>query len=204
MLTIFDTLIDFIFPPRSTQQVVRGLSAEAILPLYRPSLHETVRYLLPYHTQEVSALIQENKFYGNQRAAFVLASALARYLKKQTTGTVLLVPIPLSASRKKTRGYNQVGRILEQLPTMQGITIRTDILSRHKNTPPQTTQNRSERLKNMRNVFTVTAPKNTPVPYTIIIVDDVVTTGSTLTSASISLTAQLPPSTTVLCLAIAH
>ena len=204
MLTIVHKLLDFIFPPRDTQLVVRGLSLETILTLYHPGLHETTHYLLPYQTDVVRSLIKENKFHGNTHAATLLAGILDRYLKEYVNQSVVVIPIPLSKLRKKTRGYNQVEQILQQLPPQTGVSIRADILSRAKDTPAQTTQPKEARLKNMKNAFVANAPKDITERCTVIIIDDVVTTGATLRAAREAITPTLPSSTTIICLALAH
>lgn len=204
MLTIVHKLLDFIFPPRDTQQRVRELSYESVSPLYRLCVHESVHYLLPYQTETVRALIKENKFYGNTQAAALLAGTLAQYLKETPNRSVVLVPIPLSTLRKKARGYNQVEQILQQLPPLAGVTINTAVLSRTKDTIAQTTLQRQARLKNMKGAFIAKAPKDLSEQCTILIIDDVVTTGATLREARTSLAPHLPPSTTLICLALAH
>ena len=204
MLTILYKLLDFIFPPRDTQQRVRELSYKIVSPLYSLRVHESIHYLLPYQTETVRALIKENKFYGNTQAAALLAGTLAQYLKETPNRSVVLVPIPLSTLRKKTRGYNQVEQILRQLPPLAGVTINTAVLSRTKDTLAQTTLQRQARLKNMKGAFIAKAPKDLFEQCTIVIIDDVVTTGATLRAARASLVAHLHPSATIICLALAH
>jgi predicted amidophosphoribosyltransferase len=87
---------------------------------------------------------------------------------------------------------------------MTHVSTDTTILIKTKDTPPQTTLQRQARLKNIKDAFVAMTPKIMPEPATLIIVDDVVTTGATLMAARAALTPQLPPTTQIICLALAH
>ena len=204
MLTIVHKLLDFIFPPRATERCVRALSSEQVHARLTPGTYESTRYLLPYQHELIRSLIQENKYYGNERAAKLLAEVLALWLKQHTQGNTVLIPIPLSAARKKARGYNQVERILQRLPVTTNTTIAAGLIARTKNTPPQTTLQKQERLNNMKGAFAYREDRSLAENSTFIIIDDVVTTGATLVAARAALAPHLPPTTKIICLALAH
>jgi ComF family protein len=204
MLTIVHRLLDFIFPPRATELLVRGLSTETLLPLYQARTHESVLYLLPYQTDVVRALIQENKFHKNILAAKLLAGILEHFLSEKILQRTILIPIPLSQIRKKTRGYNQVEYILEHLSHTSSLEINTTLLTRTKDTVPQTSLAREARLRNMKCAFIATIPPGSCEDSTIVIIDDVVTTGATLVAARAALASHLLPNTKIICLALAH
>jgi ComF family protein len=204
MLHIVHRLLDFIFPPRADENVVRALSDEVVSKLYMPRIHETIQYLLPYQTEIGQALIRENKFHNNQLAAKHLADILSRYLNEQQSSQVVLIPIPLSSVREKKRGYNQVTEILKHLSLTLKVTVDTTSLKRQKDTVPQTSLKRQARLSNMKGVFVYQGQKNTLENSVVIIIDDVVTTGATLVAARAALAPQLPPTSKVILLALAH
>lgn len=92
----------------------------------------------------------------------------------------IFVPIPLHPSRLRERGYNQaevLGRLIAQ---KLDIPMRTDILKRVKRTIPQVEmKKKNERLKNMEGVFV-----SNKISGSIILFDDVFTTGATMQSAA--------------------
>ncbi len=204
MLTIINLLLDLLFPPRPSEREIRHLNQNNIGDLYRPGVHEGMIYLLPYQKDSVKALIQENKFYDNSRAATLLAQTLETWLKTQTAETIMLIPIPLSSERHQERGYNQVSHILEKVSTNEKVTVREDLLIRSKHTLPQTDLERSARLKNIAGAFQFIPPRIGLTQKIYVIVDDVTTTGATLRVAKAALTPHLPPYATVICLALAH
>ncbi len=91
-------------------------------------------------------------------------------------GNDILIPIPLHPSRLRDRGFNQAEILARQLHRP----LRTDILARTKATSPQAEIKKQEdRLANMQHVF---ESKN--VSGTIVLFDDVFTTGATMRSAA--------------------
>ena len=84
----------------------------------------------------------------------------------------LIIPVPLFPSRERARGFNQAELIAARL----GRPISTHVLRRRKNTPSQTGLSRNERKRNLASAFEV----RSGVKGTLIVVDDVYTTGSTM------------------------
>ena len=100
----------------------------------------------------------------------------------------VLIPIPIHPDRMKTRGFNQAYELAVRLSDFLKIPVNTSILKRTKNTLPQKSLNPSERLKNLEQAFSCV-----PVPpsiKTILLVDDIYTTGSTIEACAKLLKAQ--------------
>lgn len=93
-----------------------------------------------------------------------------------------LVPVPLHFLRKWKRGYNQSEWIAKALQKLLGGEI-LPLLKRKVNTRSQTSLTRSERKKNVENVFTL-AKKTIDPQKTYVLVDDVFTTGATLNACA--------------------
>ena len=93
-----------------------------------------------------------------------------------------IVPVPLHASRKRKRGYNQAEILAEQLSMLTGIPVRSDVLFRIKNTVPQKKLGNEEREKNISGAFAVSRGWN--APENVLLIDDIYTTGSTLEHAA--------------------
>lgn len=101
----------------------------------------------------------------------------------------LLVPIPLSAKRLRERGYNQSELLCDEILNVGALRNRTDfqmaskILVKPKETEHQAhIRDRRERLENMRGTFAVTGGDSLK-GRNIILVDDILTTGATLSEA---------------------
>lgn len=202
MLQIGTMLFDLIFPPRDTEMVLRTLYKEMIVSLYTKRQYNDVQYLLEYHHPTVQALIKENKFHQNKHASLLLAEVLKTHIQSKNVASLCFIPIPLSAKRLRTRGYNQVTEILKLIPS---VPTEHTLLIRSSDTTPQTGLQRDQRLKNMVGAFTVnTSLTDTYKDTTLILIDDVVTTGATLKEAKAALAPHLHPTTTVVCLALAH
>jgi competence protein ComFC len=204
MVKIVNRLIDLIFPPRDTELLVRDIAPEQVDRLL--SLHEEngILMLARYQTPQMQALIKENKFHRNIHASIILAAMFETWVKQQRSANLILVPIPLGKKRKRERGYNQVEVILRALHPLPHTTVSI-LLTRTLETTPQTSLKREARLKNLKGAFSYASnPALDLENCTVVIVDDVTTTGATLRSARATLQANLPPTTNIVCVALAH
>ncbi len=127
----------------------------------------------------VARLVHELKYHhGFWVISFLLNSVI---LEKPEADVI--VPVPLYKKRLRSRGYNQSALIAEALGSRFGISIDKYALTRVKDTPSQTTLTREERRKNLCEAFFV-RDKNKFKGKNVLLVDDVFTTGATLSSAS--------------------
>ncbi len=119
------------------------------------------------------------KFSGNTAIARALAELSAPLLADPDfSGVDTVVPVPLHWQRAWQRGYNQ-SEILAQMLAAKLNKPCKNYLKRIRPTIRQATLNRNERLKNLKNAFAVPHPENVR-NRKILLVDDVLTTGSTL------------------------
>ncbi|MCS7074696.1 MAG: phosphoribosyltransferase family protein [Bacteroidia bacterium] len=100
-----------------------------------------------------------------------------------------LIPVPLHPAKLRKRGYNQAEQIAYGLSLQLKIPVRTDCLAKITPTESQTKKSRLERWLNVQEVFQSTKQD---LPDTIILVDDVITTGATLEAACQALLTQKP------------
>ena len=98
----------------------------------------------------------------------------------------LIVPVPLHRLKKAERGYNQSDYIAKGLSKELNIPFKSHLIKRIRHTETQTHLNLIERKENVKNAFKVTR-KNEIFGKRIIIVDDVVTTGSTISECALVL-----------------
>lgn len=93
----------------------------------------------------------------------------------------LIVPIPLECKRQRERGYNQSLMIARGVSDVTGLPIGTDIIERKIFESSQTEKNRWMRNDNVKDVFQLLQPEKVQGKH-ILLIDDVVTTGATISS----------------------
>jgi ComF family protein len=99
------------------------------------------------------------------------------------TESLGLVPIPLHRQRLAERGFNQALELIRPLAAELGLTIYPQLLRRSQPTPAQSRLTRRQRLKNLRGAFTL-GDRPRQLPERLILIDDVITTGTTLHEAT--------------------
>lgn len=118
------------------------------------------------------------KFRSGRYLAPVLGDQLRRVVTRRPLQADILVPVPLTPSRLRDRGYNQAELLAAELADTLGGAIETDLLWREER-PPQHTLLATERRVNARGAFHCADPA-TAAGARILLVDDVLTTGATL------------------------
>ncbi len=192
MHSFFTAFFDTLFPPSQHEKIVRDTSFKILKVACTPHTFGEVTALASYHTPLVRAFIHEAKFHRNERAIALFGQLLGEHLHAafplEMPRAIHLIPIPLSAERLRERGYNQVLAIARSARArVPHLVVHENILQKIHRTPSQTSLSRAERLKNLAGVFAVGghAPDPTlPPDACIILFDDIVTTGSTLSEAS--------------------
>lgn len=139
------------------------------------------------HTN-VQDLIHQLKYKNKPELGHLIGKMYGKVLHElvHSSGTDLLIPVPLHHSRLKERGYNQSYCIAEGLSSVLGIPVSEQHLIRHKATDTQTHKSRFSRFENMTSVLTLTRADELEGKH-ILLVDDVVTTGATLESCALLL-----------------
>ena len=111
-----------------------------------------------------------------------LAVPLADFTKSLDWPLELVVPVPLGRKRLQERGYNQVALIARPLSLALGLDYRPAALKRKRETLSQVGLSAAERRENMHNAFSADA--SAVRGKTVLVMDDVSTTGSTLSSCA--------------------
>lgn len=198
MLDILYNFLDTLFPRSVEQKLLAQETSENFVRHFSPERTIGAYTLTSYDNSVIKAAITANKFHDHEEAAKLLATLIDHWHSTLPTANTIYVPIPLSTKRERSRGYNQVARIL----SYSSVTT-APLLNRNRDTKPQTLLKRTERFSNMHEAFAATIPKK--FPYTrVVIVDDVVTTGATMRAAREALEPHLPPDCKIICVAIAH
>lgn len=142
-----------------------------------------------YDNPVLKALIHALKFRGVKAAAEPLADLLARSVAASRASLAGLaghtvVPVPLSRTRLRARGFNQAELIAERFAELLCLPITTRHLVRVKHAKPQSeTKNIAERKENIRGCFSVNDPAAV-VGKHFILIDDVTTSGATFLEAA--------------------
>lgn len=152
------------------------------------------------------ALVHELKFEYVRIAAQPLAEILIRYITQYTQTTTawhnaIMLAIPLHPDKEKIRGFNQVHDIATIAANRLHMEYSDKLLIKTTATKPQHELSRNERLTNTKDCFTVTDPARI-AGRTVILIDDVVTTGATMHTAAETLLGA--GARAVYCLGVAH
>ncbi|WP_191621313.1 ComF family protein [Marinihelvus fidelis] len=126
----------------------------------------------------VDRLVRQLKFARDLVSGRALAAAMAFAGPPPATGRPLLVPVPMHGFRRWRRGYNQAAELSLHLARATGWPLRTGSLIRTRHTRAQSGLGKRARRHNLDGAFDWRGPM--PTRATVVLVDDVMTTGSTL------------------------
>jgi len=137
-----------------------------------------------------SAIVSALKYDGWPAVVDGIAERLARlrWPEDVVRERAALIPVPLAAVKRRTRGYNQAERLAEAVARHWEIPVWSDVLTRTRATPSQTRLTPGERLANVHGAFSLESEAAPRVRgQHLILVDDVLTTGATLNACAASL-----------------
>lgn len=133
----------------------------------------------------IQQIIHELKYNHNPKIGRFIGQLCGENIKGSEfiSAIDMLVPVPLHPKREKGRGYNQSYEICKGISEITGIPVDNTTLIRIVNNPSQTKNSRFDRWKNVENIFSITDTSRFQNKH-ILLVDDVITTGSTLESCA--------------------
>lgn len=139
---------------------------------------EQGRGLFVYRSAAMS--IYRFKYAGRREYACFYAEQIVKNLGRTMYGWKpdALVPVPIHASRRRERGYNQAEVLAREIGKRTGIPVRSDLLRRVKKTLPQKLLDNAGRQNNLKRAFKISG--NDVKLERVILVDDIYTTGSTV------------------------
>jgi ComF family protein len=129
----------------------------------------------------IRRLIHQLKYKGIREVGPELGRIYARTLKSSgfLNEIDIIIPVPLHPSKKRQRGFNQSDLISLGISEVSGIPMESELLVRKTVTKTQTRKTRYDRWINVEDIFRVTDQDRIKNMH-ILLVDDVITTGSTL------------------------
>lgn len=207
---MFRTLLDVLFPPRCVGCGCRGawicescvarfarLTPSRCPTCSRPTVSSSVCFWCQREAPAFTALYCAYLFEDPLRSAIHrLKYAGARHLAEPLANQVLrsigplprfdaTLPVPLHPSRLSHRGFNQSGLLARSIGRSLGVPVYEDRLRRIRDTPSQIELKAPERWRNVQGAFH--ADLGDLVNRSVLLVDDVATTGSTLRAAALAL-----------------
>ncbi|MCH7529726.1 ComF family protein [Patescibacteria group bacterium] len=212
-IEILNFILDFLFPTGAAESIPAETLSKKIA---RKRRRETVKIpntivLFDYRDILIKKLIWQLKYKGSKKVAKVFAEVLDEYLLEELAElnmfssfeNPLLIPIPLSKIRMRERGFNQSQRVAQELSErMPILKLETGVFARVKDTPSQTSlHGKNMRMESIKGAFAVSDPQKIK-GQDVILLDDVITTGSTMNEARHTLLSA--GARKVMCVALAH
>ena len=195
--TVYNPLLSFIFPSscavctgilQPTEHIVCSRCLARLTPL-SPDIQKRLKDEIQpaafdelFVALEFGPVFQQLIHLLKYQRYLSLARVFAHFLFPLLSGPYdAIIAVPLNPRRERERGYNQSALICRQLSKLSGWPLDTEILKRTRNTPSQTKLNRVQRKENMRNAFVC---QKEVKGMSFLLVDDVITTGSTLNACA--------------------
>ena len=208
LLHIKDLVTDFLFPKSRKVLELEALSPETLLktlPRAERLTDKNIIALFDYSHPLVKEIVWELKYGGSTKIADKFGEIIYDVIRHELNEKIILIPIPISDKRRFERGWNQSELLAQAVKSRDSEKMFKYLprqLAKLRHTESQTkTGSRSERLRNLTDSMKVLNPASVS-GASIIVLDDVITTGSTFAEARRALRAA--GAKKILCIAVAH
>lgn len=150
-------------------------------------------FLFFVHGNGYRKLIHSFKYHGNWRPAFEMGQWYGAEMARGGlySDVDIVIPIPLHIRKRLSRGYNQSEYIARGIADSLGIHTDTSSVCRRHHNPSQALKSPRERWNNVHDIFAVRHPERLRGKH-ILLVDDVLTTGATITSCAETILKAVP------------
>lgn len=148
-------------------------------------LERATSYFFYRKGSEFRSILHQLKYGGKKELGAVMGRFMAGELLQTDffRGVDVIIPVPLHPRKKKARGYNQSEWIARGVSKVTGIPLDACSMVREKHTETQTHKSVYERWENVEGIFKLRSPERFEGKH-VLIVDDVLTTGSTTTACA--------------------
>ncbi|MCX6736414.1 MAG: ComF family protein [Candidatus Parcubacteria bacterium] len=200
----YDFILDLFFPRNCILCKKDGVffcaSCRGKMPIDTTPMINHTFSLWRYDHETVRKALWELKYRGKRGLARDLAESLYDKIletlseeelfqnpagKEECSDRYMVVPVPIHKKRRKERGYNQSELLAKELSLLNHslFILENKVLLKTKATPSQVSvKDREKRLKNIKGSFTIKNPEKI-IEKKVLIVDDITTTGATLSEA---------------------
>lgn len=204
------TLLDLVFPPRcqSCQRLGERLCAHCRAeieylkepvcshcgyPYHAPTTDDSCDQCrrisfgnirirsMAFHSESLRNAIHSLKYRRNPALGETLADLMSRYWLADFPDEAVLIPVPLGMERKQARGFNQAEILARGLGARWRRPLIVDGLNRQRETRSQVGLNAQDRKSNVAGAFVASAKVK---GHSVILIDDVCTTGATLSACA--------------------
>lgn len=168
-------------------------------------LERATSYFFYRKGSDFRRILHQLKYGGQKEIGAIMGRHVAAELLSSGffQGIDVIVPVPLHKKKRKLRGYNQSEWIARGIAGVTGIPVDAESMIRQKNTETQIRKSLFDRWENVDGVFHLTHPDNFLGKH-VLIIDDVLTTGSTTVACASALLATEEIRISVLTLAVAE
>lgn len=189
-------IIDSLFPISNADKLLFSYTPEQASKELPKAPNTPIPYtysIFAYKNELVTRLVWNIKYKKNIKAVQIGGYALYEKLKNDPS---LLIPIPITQKRRNERGYNQCELLVDEILRLDGMNSKIitskDLLVRTVHRDRQTLKDREERLEDAKNIFSINKEalkifnsnnSEATKKISIIVIDDVITTGSTMKEA---------------------
>lgn len=138
-----------------------------------------------FYRDEVRQAIRRLKWQQDRHTGEGLTAWMAENVRhlKLSPGQTVVIPVPMTLGRHMVRGYNQTAVLGRNLARRLGVRYADDLLRKVRSTKKQHTLSAAERRENLKDCFRLADPADLS-GMTVLLVDDVFTTGSTMAACS--------------------
>jgi ComF family protein len=178
-------LLDLVAPPRCVacdEELEPGEEGFCLVcsPLLEPLAGAEASMAVLRFGGPLASAMRRFKYGGRSELARPLARAIAERARAACAGMHAIVPVPLHTQRLRERGFDQTSLLARELAKILGVPRRLDLLERTRPTTVQAALDRAARLANVEGAF-VGSPRAKGLR--LLVLDDVRTTGATLSHA---------------------
>lgn len=194
-MKVSELLLDLLYPPKcvfcgtlladcetDVCRKCRAALPEVDAPIKRGAYFRRC-YALYYYEELVADSVRRYKFGGMQQYSRAYGRLLAMRLLREHVSFDVLTWVPISKRRRKKRGYDQAHLLAKETAKQLGVPCVPTLMKLRDNPPQSRSKDASERRGNVRGVYKAYRP-DTFSDKRVLLIDDVITTGSTLSEAA--------------------
>lgn len=187
----FDQALDLLYPPccehcgrvdtRWCLQCTQALTSTPLQIITREILPFTEVAASSPHSGIVRDALHSLKYSNNPAIGALLGQRLAQLIATLNWPIDACLPVPIHRERQRKRRYNQSELLAQGLSSYHDIPVLADVLQRERDTQTQVGLTRTERIRNVAHAFRCTTRFH---GETLLLIDDVCTTGATLAACA--------------------